>query len=181
MKVLFVGNSHTYNNEVPLIFLELASQDKMEASAVMNAHGGWTLYQHSKEPDVPFNICHGGFDYVVFQEHAHPFDHDGNMTQACEKMAKMCYDAGSTPVYFMVWPQKWERERQDIYTEGTNRVAKLTGGLVAPVGVKLWEAIDANPDVEYFSPDGGHLSPEGSLLAAKIIWQTIKDHYLANK
>ena len=174
MKILFVGNSHTYNYEVPYRVMQAAKKDGASVEVFMNAHGGWTLFGHSKEPDVPFNIMNGKFDYVVFQEYAHPFDHDGNMTAACEKMAKMCHDVGSVPVYFMVWPQKWERERQPIYTEGTNRVAELTGGLVAPVGVKLWEAIDANPDVEYFSPDGGHLSAEGADLAAEIIWNTIK-------
>ena len=176
MKILFVGNSHTYNNEVPYLLMQRAEKDGVKVEAFMNAHGGWTLFGHSKEPDVPFNILHGGFDYVVFQEHAHPFDHDGHMNEACEKMVGWCREAGSVPVYFMVWPQKCERERQLIYTEGTNRVAELTGGLVAPVGIKLWEAIDANPDVEYFSPDGGHLSLEGSVLAAEVIWETIKNN-----
>ncbi len=174
MKILFVGNSHTYNNEVPAILMKIAEKEGVSVDAFMNAHGGWTLYGHSKEPDVTFNITHGKFDYVVFQEHAHPFDHDGHMTEACEKMAKLCHDAGSVPVYFMVWPQKWEREKQAAYTEATYRVAELTGGLVAPVGVRLWEEIDAHPEIEYFSPDGGHLSVKGADLAAQIIWNTIK-------
>lgn len=181
MKILFVGNSHTYNNEVPYILMQIAEKEGVNVEAVMNAHGGWTLNQHSKEPDVPFNILHGNFDYVVFQEHAHPFDYDGHMAEACEKMSQWCHEVGSVPVIFMVWPQKWEREKQHDVTEACERMAELTKGLLAPVGARLWEEIDANPENEYFSPDGGHLSYVGSFLAAQVIWKTIKEHLDSKK
>lgn len=181
MKVLFVGNSHTYNNEIPLIFMQLAEKEGIKVQAIMNAHGGWTLFQHSKEPDVPFNILHGGFDYVVFQEHAHPFDYDGNMMKACETMGQWCKQANATPVFFMTWAQKWERHLQEPMTEGYRKAAELTGGLLAPAGERFWQELDAHPETELFSPDGGHSSYAGSYLAAEVIWQTIRDHYLANK
>lgn len=178
MKVLFVGNSHTYNNEIPLIFLQLAEKDGISAQAVMNAHGGWTLNQHSKEPDVKFNILHGGFDYVVLQEHAHPFDYDGNMLPACRTICSWCKEVGAVPVYFMTWAQKWERHLQQPMTDGYKKAAELTGGLLAPAGERFWEALDAHPETELFSPDGGHSSYEGSYLAASVIWQTVKEHWL---
>ncbi len=178
MKILFVGNSHTYNFEVPLILLQLAEKDGIKAEAAMNAHGGWTLYQHSKEPDVPFNIKHGGYDYVVFQEHAHPFDLDGHMLEASVTMGKWCDEVGATPVFFMTWAQKWERHKQEEMTQGYQRAAELTGGLLAPCGTRFWEYYDQHPEVELYSPDGGHASYEGACLAAEVIWDTIKTHWL---
>ena len=60
VKILFVGNSHTYNCDIPYRVKLLAAAEGVDCQVAMNAHGGWTLYQHSREPDVPFNLLHGG-------------------------------------------------------------------------------------------------------------------------
>ena len=50
-----------------------AEENGYYCRVVMIAHGGWYLAQHVEELDVRFNILFGGYDYVVLQEHAHPF------------------------------------------------------------------------------------------------------------
>ena len=74
LRILFIGNSHTYVNGVPALVRDLAASDGYEVDVTMIAHGGWYLWQHVQEPDVPFNIKYGHYDYVVLQEHSHPFD-----------------------------------------------------------------------------------------------------------
>lgn len=73
MRVLFIGNSHTYVNDMPELFAGMAREKGIPCEVTMIAHGGWFLHQHQKEPDVRFNILFGNYDYVVLQEHAHPF------------------------------------------------------------------------------------------------------------
>lgn len=70
MRVLFIGNSHTYFNDMPEIFAELARMKGIACEVTMITHGGWFLHQHQKEPEVRFNILYGNYDYVVLQEHA---------------------------------------------------------------------------------------------------------------
>ena len=47
LKLLFIGNSHTYVNDLPALVRELAREDRCEAQVVMIAHGGWYLFEYS--------------------------------------------------------------------------------------------------------------------------------------
>ena len=73
LSILFIGNSHTYCNDMPLMVRRRAVDEGYDCQVTMLAHPGWYLAQHTAEPDVRFNILYGGYDYVVLQEHAHPF------------------------------------------------------------------------------------------------------------
>ena len=177
MKILFVGNSHTFNCEVPGLVMKLAKEAGIECSATMNAHGGWTLWQHTREPDVPFNIKYGGYDYVVLQEHAHPFDYDGKMIEAVPLLTEWARIGGATPIIFVPWAQKHERFKQPEMTEACYEAARKSGCLVAPIGELWWKYQDEHPEVEMYSPDRGHASLVGAEFVAKVIWDTIIEHY----
>jgi len=73
LSILFIGNSHTYFNDMPLMVKDRADDDGFNCRVTMLAHPGWFLSQHVEEPEVRFNILYGEYDYVVLQEHAHPF------------------------------------------------------------------------------------------------------------
>ena len=64
LRVLFIGNSHTYYHGLPEWFARMASVDGYECNVTMLAHPGWYLHQHVKEPEVRFNIEYGHYDYV---------------------------------------------------------------------------------------------------------------------
>ena len=46
LRILFIGNSHTYVNGVPALVRDLAAADGYEVDVTMIAHGGWYLWQH---------------------------------------------------------------------------------------------------------------------------------------
>ena len=48
IRVLFIGNSHTYYNDMPELFRERAERDGFACEVTMLAHGGWRLSQHAK-------------------------------------------------------------------------------------------------------------------------------------
>ena len=52
LKVLFIGNSHTYYNDMPVMVQHRASEAGFDCHVTMIAHGGWYLEQHVDEPDV---------------------------------------------------------------------------------------------------------------------------------
>ena len=53
--ILFIGNSHTYCNDLPLMVRQRAEEAGYDCRVTMIAHGGWFLAQHAEEPDVRFN------------------------------------------------------------------------------------------------------------------------------
>lgn len=173
LNLLFIGNSHTYFNDLPLLVKCRAEDEGYECQVVMIAHGGWYLAQHAEEPDVKFNILHGNFDYVILQEHAHPFGPEEKFHDAVVVFNQMIREAGSIPVIYECWAKKDEPEAQAHMNEVHRKIASEVGALLAPVGENWWDYQKSWPDLEMYQPDGQHASEAGSDFAAKHIWETI--------
>lgn len=47
LRVLFIGNSYTYVNDLPNVFARLAKSGGHRVEAAMAAEGGWTLANHA--------------------------------------------------------------------------------------------------------------------------------------
>lgn len=175
MRVLFIGNSHTYVNDMPELFAGMAREKGIPCEVTMIAHGGWFLHQHQKEPDVRFNILFGNYDYVVLQEHAHPFGPESVMIEAAKEISKWIREAGSIPVAYMTWAEKENEAGQQQMTDAYRRMAVETGAVLAPVGEEWWKYKHAHPEVEMYASDGEHASLEGSTLAARILLEAIQE------
>ena len=176
MRILFIGNSHTFYNDMPAILAGLARKEGILCEVTMIAHGGWYLEQHQAEPEIRFNILHGHYDYVVLQEHAHPFGPEEKMLNAAGTLCAWIREAGSIPVAYMTWARKGKEEEQPVMTAAYRRMAEEQNALLAPVGEKWWEYLHANPDAEMYNEDGAHASEAGSAFAAGVLWETIRRH-----
>ena len=173
LKILFIGNSHTYFNDMPLMVKRRAEDEGYACHITMIAHPGWFLAQHVQEPDVRFNILFGKYDYVVLQEHAHPFGPEDKFHEAAAALNAWIREAGSIPVIYECWARKAEPEIQAHMNEVHAQVADEIGALLAPVGENWWSYKKSWPDLEMYADDGEHASPAGSDFAAKYIWYTI--------
>lgn len=74
MKILFIGNSHTYMNDMPELTREMIENATGESCEVfMLAYSGRSLKWHMGEEyfSERFNILHGRYDYCIIQEQAH--------------------------------------------------------------------------------------------------------------
>lgn len=173
IKILFIGNSHTYFNDMPEMVANRAEDYGYECDCVMIAHGGWFLEQHVNEPDVRFNIKYGHYDYVVLQEHSHPFAEKDKYFGAVRILDKWIKDAGSKAVIYATWAKKDEPEMQHNMNELHEEIAGETGAILAPIGEKWWEYKNTWKDIELYYEDGAHASEAGSEFAAKYIWESI--------
>ena len=171
--ILFVGNSHTYCNDMPLMVQRRAAGEGFDCRVTMIAHGGWFLEQHVKEPEVRFNILFGHYDYVVLQDHTHPMAPEEEMIPAARALSAWIREAGSTPVIYETWAKKTEPEIQPPMNALHEKAAAEIGALLAPVGEKWWAYKESRPDLEMYASDGMHASRAGSDFAAKYIWETI--------
>ena len=174
LNILFIGNSHTYFNDMPLLVKRRADDGGFNCRVTMLAHPNWYLSRHAEEPDVRFNILYGKYDYVVLQEHAHPFGPEESFLDAAIALNRMIREAGSTPVIYECWAEKDHPENQDHMNKVHRHVADKIGALLAPVGEYWWRYKESWPDLEMYAEDGGHASPAGSDFAAKYIWETIR-------
>ena len=175
MRVLFIGNSHTYYNDLPAILQRIAQEDGCQVVVTMIAHGGWYLKQHVAEPDVPFTIRYGHYDYVVLQEHSHPFDHIEDYKEAAATLVQWIKEAGSQPVIYATWSRKAEEGEQARMNQVNRELAESLGAILAPVGENWWGYMRSCPDIEMYAEDGAHASPQGSEFAARLIWNSIRN------
>lgn len=174
LSILFIGNSHTYCNDMPMMVQRRAMDEGYGCRVTMLAHPGWHLAQHAKEPDVRFNILYGKHNYVVLQEHAHPFGPAEEFHNAAVTLNEIIRQAGSTPVIYECWAKKGDPDDQARRDEIHECIAHEINALLAPVGREWWSYMHSRPDVEMYAEDGEHASPAGSDFAAKLIWETIR-------
>ena len=178
LKILFIGNSHTYYNDMPLLVKRRFEENAYDCAVTMLAHPGWFLAQHAGDPEAKFNILYGGYDYVVLQEHAHPFGPVDEFFDAVRTLTCWISDSGSIPVLFVTWAKKSEPELQQQMTDAHSRIAKETASLLAHVGDSWWDHMAAHPEPEMYAEDEAHASPAGSAFAAEMIAKAIWDDLL---
>ena len=174
LRILFIGNSHTYYNDMPEMVARRFREEGYDCQTTMLAHPGWYLKQHVNEPDVRYNIRYGHYDYVVLQEHSHPFGPEEDFFEAAYILNDWIREAGSTPVIYMTWAREDEEDEQIRMTAVHKQVAFSIDALIAPAGEYWWEYKRSWPDIKLYDEDRAHASKQGSDFAAKYIWDAIQ-------
>ena len=159
---------------MPLMVKRCADDGGFNCRVTMLAHPNWFLSQHAEEPEARFNILYGKYDYVVLQEHAHPFGPEEEFLDAAITLNEIIREAGSTPVIYECWAEKDHPKNQEHMNKVHQHVADEIGALLAPVGEYWWGYKESWPDLEMYADDGQHASPAGSDFSAKYIWETIR-------
>src|ERR1041385_4583116 len=67
-RVLFIGNSYTFVNDLPNTFAKLAKAGGHKVEVGMAAQGGWTLSQHLQSSETLSALNSKNWNYVVLQE-----------------------------------------------------------------------------------------------------------------
>ena len=173
-KILFIGNSHTYFNDMPAMVAELFRQSLgQEAHVTMLASPGMALRWHYDQPETKFNILRGGYDYVVLQQATHPFDGAEALARQAGRLIRWVREAKAAPVLYMTWAAKDDPAGQAELTGAFTQLAERENALLAPAG-EVWAAVRKGcPEAELYFRDGRHASPLGSAIAAASIFHAI--------
>ncbi len=173
LRVLFVGNSHTFTNNVPDLVAKLAQGADVDRPlmAKSEAPGGTSFQMHWNNGRVQQLLGDVKWDLVVLQDQsAMPNLSRQQRQQETLPFARMLNEkikeSGARTVLFMTWgyrddPAGLQRAR-DTYQE---LAADLKADLV-PVGTAWEKSLAARPDTALWGPDGNHASMSGSYLAA---------------
>ncbi|MBQ7147414.1 MAG: hypothetical protein IJR96_01555 [Pseudobutyrivibrio sp.] len=176
-KVLFIGNSHTYMNDMPEIFRQMMENATGESCEVfMLAYSARSLKWHMEEEyfSERFNILHGGYDYCVIQEQAHPMTSFEDTEKYAARIIELCKKVGTKPVIFETWAEKLHPENQPEMNRRYHKIAEDNDVLLAPVG-EIWEKTlaELEGDADLYFTDGAHASAVGDYLIAMTLVKTI--------
>ena len=171
MKLLFIGNSHTFFNDMPHTVGELYRLCGMETPDVtMLTVGGMSLDWHAGQPSVWFSLKYGNYDRVVLQDVAHPFRGVEPLLSGAGSIIGRMDRSKTTPCLYMTWASLANPGAQADMIAAYREAQSRYDTLLAPVGC-VWEKIRyGHPEINLFWQDGEHASPYGSYLAACTIF-----------
>ena len=168
MKVLFIGNSHTFFNDMPLTFARLWEAGTGESvSPVLLCHPGMGFDYHVKEYfESRFNLLYGGFDYCILQQKAHPFAGTREDLAAGIRLAELAKAGNVKPVFALTWAEKAYPEHQEQMNAFHKELCRETGALLSPVGRVWQDLLRQDPAFPLYWQDGEHASVYGDYLIA---------------
>lgn len=93
MRLLFLGNSHTYYNDMPFLAAELLRAGGDAVEVAMLTRGGQSLAGHLQNEQTRFNLLYGGWDLCLAQEVTSEFPPQEDYLRGVEAVKALC-DAG---------------------------------------------------------------------------------------
>jgi hypothetical protein len=171
-RVLFIGNSFTYVNDVPCLVQRMAALGTpgvvLDVTTV--AAAGATLEQHWQGGPAQRLLRENPWDYVVLQDQSsRPLYGPQLVIDYAARFAELSRAAGAQPILYMTWAPAAHPEVEAQVAAVYDQAAARSGARVAPVGLAWTAARSSAPTITLHASDGVHASPRGSYLAALVL------------
>jgi hypothetical protein len=176
LRVLFIGNSFTFVNDLPRLTERLAASANesklLEARAI--TVGGASLKSHWDDGEALAAIKRGKWDYVVLQEQsALPINNPNMMRTYARLFDAEIRKAGAKTVFYLTWAREDHPETQAAITQAYTSIAGELGALLAPVGIAWQRALREKGGLRLHHEDKLHASPAGTYLAACVFYAVL--------
>jgi len=193
-KILFIGNSYTYVNDLPYTLQQIAIGlgDSIEYDS--NALGSATLQTHCSNAATLSKLQQPGWDYVVIQAQSQEPSFDPVQVatdtypyaQILDSLVHVTNPCAET-LFFMTWGRKngdasncavyppvctyagMQQRLRESYLE----MSQLNQATCVPVGVAWKNVRNAFPGIELYQTDESHPSIHGTYLAACTFYSSI--------
>ncbi len=178
LRVLFIGNSYTFYNNLPGVLSKMAAS--AEPALIIKTDrctvGGHTLELHWNDGIAIEKIRQGNWDFVVLQDHSRGTLSDTKrqkMFDFAHKFDAEIKKAGAKTVFFMTWARRNEQPAIERIARSYETIAEELDAIVVPVG-RAWQSSILNrPDLALHTEDNSHPTPHGTYLAACVFYATL--------
>ncbi len=193
-RVLFLGNSYTYVNNLPIIIKYIATIESDTLITDENLIGGYTLKGHSTNQTSISKIMQGNWDAVVLQEQSQlPSFPDETVEADVFPAAKYLdsiihvYNPCAKTIFYMTWGRKngdnsncsfWPpvctyAGMDSLLNLRYRMMAAQNNAIVSPVG-QIWKEVrETNPEIVLYQSDESHPDMAGSYAAACSFYTTL--------
>lgn len=183
MRVLMLGNSYTFTNDLPAVLASLTG-----AEVTAHTRGGAFLAEQLN-PETAMGqrtltaLQDEQWDYVILQEQSKaPAVSREAFLRSAEALCRLIRENGAVPVFYATWAYRDDSrplaqsgmtygEMYGALHEAYAEAARRTGALMADVGTAFYARRDTE---DLYAPDGSHPNEAGTRLAAEIIAQVLK-------
>lgn len=172
LRVLFVGNSYTYYENMPQLVSLLSDSTNTKLITTQSTIGGSHLREHwlgLRGLKTKERIQNGNFDMVVLQEHSMgAIRTPDSLKKYARLLSNFSRNHNVTPYLYLTWA----REKQPQYQKTINNVfaavATQNNAVLVPVGNVWYQSKQLRPDLKIHAPDGSHPSRLGAYLTACV-------------
>ncbi len=193
-RVLFIGNSYTYVNNMPLILQNVALAKGDTLIYDESDPGGYTLAMHSTYAATIAKIFAQQWDVVVLQEQSQlpsfpPAEVDTEVYPYAHRLDSMIHanDSCTQTMFLMTWGHaNGDPSNCAFYLvictytgmqmrlrESYLQMALDNHAVVAPVGMAWKKVMDSIPSIWLYMTDSSHPVVPGSYLEASVMYGSI--------
>lgn len=190
MNVLFIGNSFTHMNSMPVMFEKLAISKNIKINVVMSAKSNHTFEMHSLRPDLYTDINKAKWDYVILQgfsrELSYGEEHiDTAVIPYFQKIVDTLYK--NNPCVKLLLYMTWGYENGYAYMNEIGTYEDMSASIesgyrylaekydlaIVPVG-NVWKEVRKNyPEFNLYQKDEHHPTKTGSYIVASSFYSAI--------
>jgi hypothetical protein len=177
--VLFIGNSLTYTNDLPGTVSALAESVNDTIRTLSVALPDFAVIDHALGMSNAVDVIKSqSWEYVVLQQ--------GPTTTAVNRdtliIATRALDpivksSGGRTAQLMAWPQSTSQQLFPLVLASSQAAANsVERGVLFPAGEAWRVALDQDPAIPLYGPDGYHPAPLGTYLAALVVYEKVTGH-----
>ncbi|MEO5509792.1 MAG: hypothetical protein ABIS27_04125 [Longimicrobiales bacterium] len=174
-RVLFIGNSLTYANDLPHALANIVSAAGDQIITDMVAYGDYALVDHyNGTSEARAKIPSRKWDYVVMQQGPSSVQLSRDtLIVGARLFNPSIRAAGAMPAMYMVWPSKDRLSFFGDVIESYRLAAVDINAAIFPVGAAWQAAWSTDPSLPLYSSDNFHPSTMGTYLAAIVMYEQI--------
>jgi hypothetical protein len=169
-RVLFIGNSYLYLQDIPGIVQALADSaggDKLAVETV--AFPDMALVDHLGLGTAKIEIDKGGWEWVVLQQGPSSVEANRDTLRMATKAFADMMPATMKPALFSAWPTSGRVQDFPRAIESYTLAAADVNGLLLPVASAWLGAWSRDPNMRLYL-DGLHPSLEGAYLSGLVVY-----------
>lgn len=192
-KILFIGNSHTYYNDMPEMFKSLANADGINCEVSSITASSYKLSKFADKSNeygkqVYDALTNASWDYVVLQENREILVENVHKAEkAVKTLSSLVKNAGAKMIIYATQPNNigstftvnstslylTDLQIEQILTRNNFKIANEYNGLVATSGTNFMRVLQDYPEISMYKSDNLHPTVAGSYLAACTIYHTV--------
>ena len=174
VRVLFIGNSLTYVNDLPAMIEAVAAQAGLKGRITCRAVAlpDFGLEEHWNDGRAIRALQQERWTEVVLQQGPSSLpESEAVLRTYTKKFAVEARARGAAVALYSVWPSLSRLASLEAVTLSYTRAAADVDGALVPVGAGWRAAWRRDPTLLLYGPDNFHPSPLGTYLAALMFFE----------
>lgn len=169
LRILFVGNSYIYVNDLPDVVRALAESRGQRVVVDDVTYPNYSIYDHLRLGIYQHRLREG-WDWVILQQGPSSLpESQVDLRENAIIAAQMAFETGARVALMAAWPAEVNLHTQANAEYSYRQAAYAAEGCVLPVSTAWRITRETQPGVRLYQSDQLHATREGTLLAAQVI------------